>query len=108
MLLQHGLLDSCAAWLFNGPDHSLGFILADAGYDVWLGNSRGTTYGSRHVQLSTADMAFWQFSFDEMAAYDLPAMVHYIRKKTGVDKVAYVGTYWPAYCVVDKWTCKNT
>ncbi len=31
------------------------------------------------------------FSFDEMAQYDLPAMVNYILKETGYDQIYYVG-----------------
>lgn len=37
VLLLHGVLDSSAAWVLNEPSQSLGFILADAGFDVWLG-----------------------------------------------------------------------
>ena len=78
VLLQHGLLDSSAAWVLNEPHQSLGFILADVGYDVWLGNSRGNAFSRNHTGFSPASAAFWDFSFDDMAAYDLPAVIDYI------------------------------
>jgi len=40
VLLQHGLIDSSATWVMNMPDQSLGFVLADLGYDVWLGENK--------------------------------------------------------------------
>ena len=36
VLLQHGLLQSSAVWVDNRPGEALAFILADAGFDVWL------------------------------------------------------------------------
>ncbi|KAF6200511.1 hypothetical protein GE061_004954, partial [Apolygus lucorum] len=66
-------------------------ILADKGYDVWLGDLRGNVYSRMHVTLSPEDPQFWDFSFHEHGYYDIPAMVDYIRLNTGHKKIFYVG-----------------
>jgi lysosomal acid lipase/cholesteryl ester hydrolase len=38
-----------------------GYVLADAGYDVWLGNARGNTYSMKHVQFTAQGKKFWDF-----------------------------------------------
>ncbi|XP_075390113.1 gastric triacylglycerol lipase-like isoform X2 [Tenrec ecaudatus] len=63
----------------------------DAGFDVWLGNSRGNTYARRNKYYSPDSVEFWAFSFDEMAKYDLPATIEFIVKKTGQESLHYVG-----------------
>ncbi|XP_040152477.1 lipase 3-like [Anopheles arabiensis] len=78
VFLQHGLLSSSADWLLSGPEKALAFILADAGYDVWLGNARGNTYSRKHVSFSSDETAFWDFSWHEMAMYDIPAEIDYL------------------------------
>lgn len=78
IFLQHGILASSADWVLSGPDKALGFILADLGYDVWLGNARGNTYSRHHISMSNSDRKYWDFSFHEMAIYDIPAEIDFI------------------------------
>ena len=74
---------------------SLGYVLADAGYDVWFGNNRGNRYGRNHTTLdpdSAADApAFWDFSWDEMASLDAPTLINYVLNCTGAASTAWVG-----------------
>ncbi|NXA79035.1 LIPM Lipase, partial [Thryothorus ludovicianus] len=91
VLLVHGFCLDGGDWVDNFPDNSLAFILADAGHDVWIGNNRGSSWSRRHHNLSCASEEFWDFSFHEMAMYDLPAMVDFILRQTGQKKLFYVG-----------------
>ncbi|WVZ20172.1 hypothetical protein V8G54_007494 [Vigna mungo] len=83
VLLQHGIFSDASTWLVNSPDESFGFILADNGYDVWLANVRGTKYSNGHKSLDTNDQAYWDWSWDELANYDLSAFVQYVYNYTG-------------------------
>jgi lysosomal acid lipase/cholesteryl ester hydrolase len=108
VILQHGLLDCSFSWFVNQPHESLSYMLADAGYDVWVTNSRGTRYSTKHTQFTSADEPekYWDFSWDEMAKYDLPANVEYVKKSTGANQVHYIGhsqgtTQWFAHMSVN-------
>lgn len=92
VILQHGLFDSSANFIINGPEKSLGYVLADAGYDVWISNTRGNRYSREHLKYKTNTKEFWNFSFDEIARYDMPAIIDYILKIKGSDtKIGYIG-----------------
>lgn len=87
---MHGILSSSDCWILNGADNSMAYILSNAGYDVWLGNARGNTYSKDHAKLSSWFSTFWDFSWDEIAMYDLPAMFDYVRYFTGAERLHYV------------------
>uniref|UniRef100_A0A2H8TE46 Lipase 3 n=1 Tax=Melanaphis sacchari TaxID=742174 RepID=A0A2H8TE46_9HEMI len=93
VLVQHGILCSSTDWVITGPNSSLAFLLSDAGYDVWLANSRGNTYSRNHVTLDPAKEPekFWDFSWHEMGTIDLPNTIDYILDKTGEPDLNYVG-----------------
>lgn len=92
VLLHHGLLGSSADWILTGPEKGLGFILSEAGYDVWFANVRGNTYSRAHISRNIDTFAFWNFTFHEVSQYDLPAVIDYIMEIKGWDlKINYIG-----------------
>jgi len=93
VFLQHGLLCSSADWVLADPSKALGFILADAGYDVWMGNYRGNTYSRMHTHLDPNQPAgeFWSFTWDQMAHYDIPTQIEKVLSVTGQEELQYVG-----------------
>ncbi|KAL6438007.1 hypothetical protein ACFW04_004350 [Cataglyphis niger] len=90
--VMHGLLCSSAIWVLAGPGKGLGFILSDEGYDVWLGNARGTLYSREHTNSSCIKKKnYWDFSWHEIGIYDLPAMIDHVLETTGQEKLFYLG-----------------
>ncbi|KAI6185324.1 Lipase [Aphelenchoides besseyi] len=92
IFLQHGLIASSADWVLNLPSQSAGFIFADAGFDVWMGNVRGNFYSTKHVNESYTD--YWNFTWDEMALYDIPAMIDGVLKITESEFLYYIKKFF--------------
>lgn len=91
LIMQHGILSSSDDFAINIPEQAPAYVFADAGYDVWLPNSRGNTYSRNHTYLSPDDTDFWDFSWTEIALHDYPATIDYVRAKTQSQQVYFVG-----------------
>ncbi|KAJ9595445.1 hypothetical protein L9F63_013356, partial [Diploptera punctata] len=89
VFLQHGILATSSDWIVLGPNNSLAYILADEGYDVWMGNSRGNTYSRKHKTMSSSNDLFWNFSFHEFGVYDLAAEIDYVLNVTNQDALYF-------------------
>lgn len=90
VFLMHGILSGGDTWLLNPPTQSLGFILADAGYDVWIGNFRTTGFCKGHAFYTPRDRGYWDWSVDELAEKDLVAMVEFAYRTTNT-RLHYIG-----------------
>ncbi|XP_013192340.2 lipase 3 [Amyelois transitella] len=92
VLLQHGIFASSADWILNGPQKALAYVLADAGYDVWIPNIRGNRYSKQHTWWKADSKEYWNFSWHDVAIHDIPAVIDYIMKLKGQDtKITYIG-----------------
>ena len=90
--IQPGLY--CTSWVyFQLGKNSLPFLLYDEGYDIWIGNNRGTLFSLDHVSKDSNDFNgdYWDFTMDEYVQYDLPTSIDYVKQKTGAKKVNYIG-----------------
>lgn len=67
------------------------YMLADRGYDVWMGNARGNTYSKKHIKYTPKENKFWEFTWHEIGIYDLPTMVDYALEQSGQKETYYIG-----------------
>jgi lysosomal acid lipase/cholesteryl ester hydrolase len=80
----------CGAGIICAEENSLGLRLVEAGFDLWLNNSRGNKYSRDHMTIDLKSgkkedvEKYWEFSFTELGWYDQPAVWDYIKNFTGV------------------------
>lgn len=106
ILLMHGFGGNCSQFITVADDGYLrnddkqnateldntpAFLLAKRGYDVWVGNLRGTRYGMKHKTLSPDDWRFWDYTLDDLVEQDLKMAIDYILNHTGYRNLGYIG-----------------
>ncbi|KAE8740390.1 hypothetical protein FOCC_FOCC014094 [Frankliniella occidentalis] len=69
----------------------IAFKLYNEGYDVWLGNFRGSGLSKNHTNYTILDRQFWNYSLHEHGVIDIPAMVDYVLAATGKPSLLYSG-----------------
>lgn len=93
LLLHHELLNG-DMWFTevnrNGPSPLLPFLLADDGFDVWVGHERATYWSHDHTRLGSSELEYWDWTWDEFVDHDLPIMLNHINANTH-SKVHVVG-----------------
>ena len=75
----------------DGKQNSFAFMLVEAGFDVYLANSRGNRYSREHVILKPNEPEFWKWSWQEMAKYDLPATIDIVLETSNKKNLYYIG-----------------
>jgi len=89
---QHGLEDTGFSFLFQSIEENLPIKLYNLGYDIWIGNIRGNRFSLGHTHLNSKDKRgpYWDFTYDEMGKYDLPAIANHIKATTRARRIKYI------------------
>ena len=77
----------------SGDEKPFHLMLADYGYDVWIGNNRGTEYSQGHTEYDAAGESaeqYWDFTWADMSKDD-KANVEMIKERTNLNKIHYIG-----------------
>lgn len=93
VLLQHGMGGDATEFFFNAPFKAPAFSLSQAGFDLWFGNNRGTLQSMGHTHLDPFwnRAEYWEYDFDELGIYDVPAEIDFILEVTGQEKLSFIG-----------------
>ena len=89
--MVHALDSDMMEYVMNDPEKANAFILAREGYDVWLGNNRGSLFSLGHKTLSTKDREYWEYWQGDLGLKDVPTWIDFILEKTGLESLSYVG-----------------
>ncbi|KAF7284995.1 hypothetical protein GWI33_012315 [Rhynchophorus ferrugineus] len=89
VVFGHGIVSNGYTWI-DRDKKSLPYILGNLGHEFWITNWRGTKPSRKHLNMSDTESSFWKFSFHEVAAYDLKAIMEKVYDTTN-QKSIYIG-----------------
>lgn len=92
-MLVHGVVSSAETWIVNKKDKAQAFILAEAGYDVWVPNLRGNRHSKFHESLNPNEhIEYWEMTNPSAASkYDMPAFIDFAKNYSNVQNVTVIG-----------------
>lgn len=88
--LYHGIMEGGETWVLNSDENSLAFMMANSGYEVWIGNTRSSNYTFGHLKYTRKDKEFWNWNWDNLVKSDLPTMLQHVYDSSN-QKIYYVG-----------------
>lgn len=91
VLLHHGITLSSACFTLLDKNESMAYVFADAGFDVWMANTRANTFSRGNFYYSYRDPEYWAHTIDEYALIDAPAQIDKALEVSGAKKLAFVG-----------------
>lgn len=62
----------------NYSQHCLPYMLAKLGYDVWLGNNRGTKFSLKNSH----EAEYWNYNLDHLIQYDIRCLIDFVLQET--------------------------
>lgn len=87
VLFQHGVLDTSLGWVARGTGGSAAFAGYDAGFDVWLANTRANP-PRMHIDKRCRGGRYWCYCADDLAMSDLQAQIEHIHSTKMVELAA--------------------
>lgn len=65
MFFSHGLFGTSAEFI-PYQNSSAAYFFVDEGYDVWMGNTRGTFLSFNHTTFKPNSLEYWHYSWHEI------------------------------------------
>ena len=100
VLYQHGYGQDATTGIgalntFFPGEKASAFKFVDEGFNVYMGNFRGTKYSLAHTNPDPSyntSFDYWNFTFAEIGVYDVPAFVDKIYTENGGEKIYIVNS----------------